>query len=245
MASRQGSGIVAKKVKWQGGERLFYFREGSSDDAVIGQMLLDKDYELRRLKRWPEIAEFLDAHGVRGDRPLIIDAGANIGASTLYFATHFPRSQIVAIEPEEGNYELLCRNTRGLNVRCLKAALAAEPGRAIVRDPGIGFWGFVAETTTGEEGVPCITVPELFENSAGREVFPFIVKIDIEGGEKALFAKNTEWVARVPILIIELHDWLYPRSDVARPFLECVAATDRDFITMGENVFSIARTLTL
>lgn len=86
--------IICTNVKWPGGERAFYFRKGSSDGAVIGQMLLDTDYELRRLKRWPEIAEFLDAHANRGDRPFIIDAGANIGASSLYFALHVPRSQM-------------------------------------------------------------------------------------------------------------------------------------------------------
>ena len=241
----ESSDVLCTNVTWPGGERLFYFREGSSDGAVFGQMLLNTDYELRRLRRWPEIAEFLDMHASRGDRPLIIDAGANIGASTLYFALHFPRAQIVSIEPERGNYDLLCRNTVGLDVRCLQAALAAAPGRAAVRDPGIGFWGFVTEATTAGEGVPCVTVDELYESRAGPDVFPFIVKIDIEGGEKPLFAGNTEWVARTPIVIIELHDWLYPKSGISRPFLECIAASDRDFITIGENIFSLTRSFAL
>jgi FkbM family methyltransferase len=242
-ASEQSAAVVSTTVRWAGGERPFYYRKGSSDDAVITQMLLAQDYDLRRLRRWPEIAEFLAARATRGDRPLIVDAGANIGASSVYFAVQLPRAQIVAIEPAESNYKLLCRNTVGLRVRCLKAALAAEPGRAIVRDPGIGFWGFMTEPTTGDEGVPCVTVDELYEGLIGSQVFPFIVKIDIEGGEKPLFDKNTDWVARTPIVIIELHDSLYPKSGVSRPFLQCVAASDRDFITMGENIFSIARAL--
>ncbi len=37
---------------------------------------------------------------------------------------------------------------------------------------------------------------------------PWIVKVDIEGGEADLFAANTEWVDAVPVIIIELHDWM-------------------------------------
>lgn len=68
---------------------------------------------------------------------------------------------------------------------------------------------------------------------------PYIAKIDIEGGEEALFSCDTEWVDRFPLLIIELHDWLLPRSGSSRNFLSCVARRDRDFVYLGENVFPI------
>src|SRR5688572_25526614 len=37
----------------------------------------------------------------------VIDAGANIGASTVYLAHLFPESKIIAIEPERENFRLL------------------------------------------------------------------------------------------------------------------------------------------
>ena len=68
---------------------------------------------------------------------------------------------------------------------------------------------------------------------------PFIVKVDIEGSESDLFSESTEWVDDVPILIVELHDWLMPKQGLSRSFLQCIAHRDRDFVCFEENVFSI------
>ncbi len=71
---------------------------------------------------------------------------------------------------------------------------------------------------------------------------PFLVKIDIEGFEADLFKENTEWVQKFPVLIVELHDWMLPRSANSQNFLKCVSSLDRDFVFRGENVFSIKNT---
>lgn len=76
-----------------------------------------------------------------------------------------------------------------------------------------------------------------------RPAFPFIVKVDIEGAEADIFAGNTDWLKNTPLVIIELHDWLMPKQGTAAGFLQCIAGQPRDFIAMGENVFSIAHTL--
>src|SRR5215471_7593686 len=43
-------------------------------------------------------------------RPYIIDCGANIGLSVLYFKQLYPESQIVAFEPDEAVFAVLSRN---------------------------------------------------------------------------------------------------------------------------------------
>ena len=90
--------------------------------------------------------------------------------------------------------------------------------------------------------VPAVTINQIYESHAAR-CFPFIVKLDVEGAEKDVFSGNTEWVARTPLIIVELHDWLMPRQGGATPFLRCISALDRDFVFIGENVFSIANDL--
>jgi hypothetical protein len=72
---------------------------------------------------------------------------------------------------------------------------------------------------------------------------PFLCKIDIEGGERELFAEQTGWIDCFPLLVIELHDWLLPGQGVSRHFLREMAVRDRDFVYRGENVFSIANRL--
>ncbi len=69
--------------------------------------------------------------------------------------------------------------------------------------------------------------------------FPFIVKIDIEGFESELFSGNTDWINEFPVLIIEMHDWLFPGQRTSTNFLKTISQLDRDFVYLGENVFSI------
>jgi FkbM family methyltransferase len=183
----------------------------------------------------------------KGCRPMIVDAGANIGTASLYFATNMPSAAIIAVEPDSDNFHLLSLNVDGLNVTPIHAAVSSTTGRTRVVDPGLGHWGYRTEHPSpdecGETGmVPRITMNQIFQDF-GDSSFPLIVKIDIEGAERDLFSANTEWVTRTPLIIIELHDWMVPKQRTSAPFLRCVAELDRDFVTAGNNVFSIANQL--
>lgn len=226
--------------------RVFHFRPGTSDEGVIGQVFKNSDYNLKRLRRGPDLAGFYELGASSKKAPLIIDAGANIGASPVFFAYSFPRARVVAIEPEKANFELLSANTLGLPIECICGALASKPGLIDLVDPGEGFWGF--RTSASGDGKPtnqsvrCVTIDDIYKEHA-NDCFPFLVKIDIEGGEHDLFSENTEWVARTPLIIIELHDWLLLRKANSRPFLQCISSYDRDFVYVGENIFSIDNNL--
>jgi hypothetical protein len=67
----------------------------------------------------------------------------------------------------------------------------------------------------------------------------FLVKVDIEGGESRLFESHLEWIDRAMVVIIELHDWLFPRCSNSHNFLKALSERRRDLITMDENIFSI------
>ena len=236
-----GESLKTITVKGSNSERLLHYRAETSDGKAIQQIYQNREYAIERLRRAAEIFAFVDVEHRVGLNPLIIDAGANIGASAVYFALAFPDALVVAIEPEEKNFALLRQNTEGLSVHCMQAALASSPGKVKVVDPGEGHWGYRTEAVTEETGIQCVTIPEIFEMARPR--FPFIVKIDIEGGESDVFLKNTAWVAKTPIIIIELHDWLLPKAETSRSFLRCIADEPRDFIIVGENIFSISHSL--
>jgi hypothetical protein len=63
--------------------RHFHFRRQSSDEAVIKRVLMGQQYDLRRLRRASELFAFVQRREAEGLRPLVIDAGANIGASSM------------------------------------------------------------------------------------------------------------------------------------------------------------------
>jgi FkbM family methyltransferase len=44
------------------------------------------------------------------DQPIIFDCGANIGMATLFFKWLYPRSRVVAFEPDPTTFELLSEN---------------------------------------------------------------------------------------------------------------------------------------
>jgi len=225
--------------------RPFSFRPGTSDEGVIDQIFKQGDYNLGRLRRSPELSAFYNKIAASSKSSLIVDAGANIGASSIYFSYSFPKAQVVAIEPEPNNFNLLRTNTNGIPVECIRGALAAKPGLVGVVDTGEGFWGY---RTTGTDSmaagqpVKCVTINELYESKSPK-CAPFIVKIDIEGAESDLFSAHTEWVAATPLIIIELHDWLLPGKANSRAFLQCISSFDRDFVYIGENIFSIDNNL--
>jgi len=227
--------------------RNFKFRPGTSDEGVIAQVFKNGDYNCRRLRRGAELFGYCELGATSSKKsPLIIDAGANIGASPVFFTQAFPKTHVVAIEPEADNFALLSENTQGLPVECIHGALASKTGMIDLVDPGEGSWGF--RTSTSGDGKPtnqsvnCVTINDIYQAHA-RDCFPFIVKIDIEGGEADLFSQNTEWVARTPLIIIELHDWLLSGKANSRSFLQCISSHDRDFVYLGENIFSIDNNL--
>src|SRR5262245_52007081 len=107
-----------------GGQRPFSHRGSPADLGVIRQMFQNHDYSLSRLQRGKELQTLYESLA-RGNKPFILDAGANIGASVCWFAISFPESHIVAFEPDAPNFDLLRRNTTGLNVDLHNAALGA------------------------------------------------------------------------------------------------------------------------
>ena len=212
--------------------RTLEHRGTEADIGVLHQVFWNLDYDLHKFKRFDAVQRLYESLA----DPLIIDAGANIGASAVWFAQNYPKAKVVAVEPESENYGLLVKNTAGLRVESIQGAIAARPGKIRLFDPGEGEWGY----RTGGDGpglgeVPAMTVEQLTTGD------PFILKIDIEGGEADLF--DSEVFSRFPVLIIELHDWLLPKQGTSKSFLKWHAAQDRDFVFCGENVFSLSNRL--
>jgi len=207
------------------------------DLAVLAKIFRSEDYNLVRLGRWRNIearyAEIIRA----GRHPLIVDCGANIGASALYFAEQFPLARVLAIEPQAENFRMLTQNcAASAQIEPLQAAVASQDRRGAVVDAGQGNWGFrVVERADGD--VALVSINTLLARHEGT---PFIIKIDIEGFESELFSRNIEWLDRFYVLIIELHDWMLPGQRSSQSFLAAIARLNRDFLYAGENVFSIA-----
>jgi FkbM family methyltransferase len=198
-------------------------RGGTSDIATFMQIFEDREYELEGLT------------GVR----TIIDAGANIGLSAIYFAHRYPGARIVALEPEESNFDLLAHNVRPYSsVLPIEAALWSSNGTIDLVDPGAGKWGFqVREAVEAQHArtaqrTRAMTVSKVMEEAQFNHVD--ILKIDIEGAEKELFAASKEWIDKVDVLMVELHDRF--KAGCSRSFYNATNAFGAEW-HRGEHVF--------
>ena len=216
--------------------RLPVYIRDLDDWIQLEHIFLNEEYNLQATGRMRQIEEFHRQLLLHGAVPLILDIGANIGLAARYFDHIFPSSRIVGVEPDVGNYEAAKRNlTHGISI--MRAAIGSEDGRGQVISFGRNNAFRVERTKIGGD-VQFVTVDTLL--AMNDDATPFIVKIDIEGFERDLFSRNTDWVDRFPILIIELHDWMLPGARVTQNFLTDISRREREFMHFDGYVVSIA-----
>jgi FkbM family methyltransferase len=240
--SKQTMDLVQTIINFGSNDTMpFSFRKQSlGDRGVIQQIFVNKDYDLSRLARFKDIIGEYQRILASGRRPLILDCGANIGASALWFSKSYPKAHVVALEPEEHNSEILrlnCEKNPGITT--MKAAISCVDETLFIQDPGQGDWGFRTASKPDGNGspVPAYSIATILEKNPADDLY--IAKIDIEGGEAHLFEANYEWIAQAMLIIVELHDWLLPGSANSQNCLRALSQYPRDLVFMGENLFSI------
>lgn len=207
---------------------------------TFDQIFVDEDFDLRSLKIYAELKSHYDRLVRSSKTPIIVDLGANTGYSSIYFSLLWPDARIVAVEPDPDNYKLLEKNAGQIDsIAPVWAGIASKEGTLSILDPAADKNAIRTKIADARgKGVPAITMRQILDET-GDDAAPFIAKIDIEGAEGELFSANFDWMDEFPLVIIELHDWLYPGEGTSRNFLKAVSGMDRDFIYLDENVFSV------
>ncbi|WP_342733646.1 FkbM family methyltransferase [Bradyrhizobium sp. B117] len=210
-----------------------HMRAGESDVAAVRQVFRDKGYDIGF--NWPTGRAILNRYNEilgSGKIPVIVDAGANIGAATVFFSSQFPNAHVVAVEPEPGNFAVLLKNVeKNKNITALRAAIGSTEGFVSVKNDGLGW---AARTERAASGVPVVTMRGAFGSVPNG--IPFIAKIDIEGFEADLFANNVEWLDDTYVVYIEPHDWMLPGQRTSRTFQREMAKRDFEILIRGENL---------
>lgn len=171
----------------------------STDLRVYDQVIQRREYELP----------------VRRQPSFIVDAGANIGFASVFFANRYPNARILSLEPEKSNYEMLARNVAPYpNIKAVRGALWSEITDLDVIDPGFGNWGFQVGTQNGSSSgdshqtVHAFTIETILRDFGVEKID--ILKIDIEGSELEIFQTADRWIDKVDSLVVELHEQLRP-----------------------------------
>jgi FkbM family methyltransferase len=210
-------------------------RPADTDFYMFRQVFSARHYDLGRFEQGARLQRVYRQQLAAGKRPVIIDAGANVGAATHWFARLFPESAIFAVEPDKSNASLCQKNVANLgNVTVVEGAIGGQPGIVSVQ----ALHEACSSRThriEGGDGIPIYTVSDLV-TMAGANSSLFIVKVDIEGFEADLFRSGTEWIESAAAIFVEPHDWLLPGQKTSQPMQAALLGAGFEILALGENL---------
>ncbi len=222
---RLSAGWPVQKITLPGIAQPLHIRPGTTDIEVLQQVLLDNEYEFA-LPVVPEV---------------IIDAGANIGLASVYFANLFPRATIIAIEPDASNFVMLQKNLAAYpQARPLHAALWGADKQLNLFYPKGGHCGFRTLEGSGGDLAGCgqvgaVTLQSLMQTMQLKSID--LLKIDIEGAEREVFLNSAAWIDKTRMMMVELHDAYQPGCSDA--FQSAVKKFSPKLSTKGETTLCL------
>ena len=187
----------------------------STDLYVFDQVFGNEDY-----KSTVELMQ-KNSHFNENSHLNIIDAGGNIGLTTLYLSYYFPKSNFIIIEPDSSNTEVLKYNiSKNIpnNYSIIQGGLwNRNANLEISKDfRGGGDWALrVVETQkTLPNSIKAYTIQKLMNENNFSHID--LLKIDIEGAEKLVFSSDsdTSFLSKTKYIAIEIHDEFNCREEI-------------------------------
>lgn len=175
-----------------------YLRRNTSDRILFEEIIVQGEYDLQQLKNL--------------NPQHIIDIGANVGYTSIFFSNRFEDSKIIALEPEHENFSALCKNTSNrANIIGIEGGIWNSKCKLKVVNPTASKWAIQVTESDDDKWIQAYTIPELIEDYNIPTID--ILKIDVEGTEKILFDNQAaRWLSKTKVLIIETHDRIVPGS---------------------------------
>ena len=188
------------------GSYCFLVRRRTSDIHVAKLVLMEKECR--------PLIDLIFRHCHRESIEYVVDAGANVGYTTIFFKKIFPSAACFAVEPATGNYKVLLENIRLNNFKDVfpvQAAFWTSPRRLVTirsfrdgREWAISVAEASNESVNTVEG---ITISKLMEHYSVPRID--VLKMDIEGTEALIFSADAhpeQFLSRVKFLALEIHE---------------------------------------
>ncbi len=198
------------KVRVRGNPLNVSFRKSQSDLYILREIFLYGIYDFPYDRFCKNIR-------------VIVDLGSNAGISAAFFHSRFPEARIICVEPIEENVKMIRKNMEKQNAKW-------EIEHAAISDKDEEIEFFASEWWSSGTAIkniddqrksmknrlekklalpnfkiPGITVQKLIDKHRLASID--ILKIDIEGmEEKLLLSPNCQWLDKVRLIIIEIHE---------------------------------------
>jgi FkbM family methyltransferase len=209
----------------------FVLRPTDSDLFVASQIFGHAEYDVGE-KMKDAISKTAYEWIKNGITPIIIDAGANVGYSSIFFARSFPMAQVIAIEPDVKSYQILNINCCDLKrIISINAALWSHGNGVRLIDGDKGSW---SNSVLDNGTTPSIQLERALALVSNAR--PLIIKLDIEGAEREVIEASAETIKSAPCLLIEPHDFMLPGAGCLSPLFNAIAGKKVDVLLKGENL---------
>lgn len=178
-------------------------RRNTSDIPVFNQVFRQQEY-------LPIVKLFKEKNY---EMLTMIDAGSNIGLTSLFFLSYFPKLKILAVEPNKANYNQLGKN---IKLSCNTSVIPLLAGvwyKKTFLAPNYEYgdkrhWAFSLKEkrNVDDELIECFALQDLISDFG----FPKIdfLKVDVEGAEDMIFLNEEppEFLNVVNCVAIEIHN---------------------------------------
>lgn len=180
----------------------FILRRGSSDLMVFKQIFIDEEFK--------NVVSLIKHYDIKINR--ILDAGANIGLTSIYLKKYFPLAEVICVEPDNSNQRQLLINlnlNKIKNFKIVKGGVWSHNGWMDIdysfRD-GMEWSRSLMPAEQGEGAIPVYTIKDLLKRHNWEYID--LLKIDIEGAEKEVFGnvEDLSFLSRTKVVTIEVHD---------------------------------------
>lgn len=202
--------ISITPMKWKRGIQYF-FQQLLGDDHYLFLTAIFQWVLLRHLKPDHELDGFLQKIQGKG---FIIDAGANLGITSLIMAMKKPDCTIIAFEPVVANHGCLCKMVRLFskgNILIYRAALSDHSGQLKMIQPvqqGVKMHGLSHVADDAENKDACFSVPSWRLMDVPEMKLPVScvgIKIDVENFEWQVIQGAREVISACrPVIYCEI-----------------------------------------
>jgi len=173
--------------------------------------LNEKEYHTIKREIWGKEIYYFKSSSIS---PFIIDIGAHIGISVLYFKQLYPNSHIIAFEPNPISFNILKQNidANGLNdITLIDSAVYSQNGISTlyIDDSGQNWHSnssLLKHSWTGSEKTKQIQIQSTRLDSHVKNISIIdMLKIDTEGSEETILKSHKEILSRVKNISVEYH----------------------------------------
>ncbi len=170
-----------------------------------------REYHFLKREVWNQESYFFKS---TNPSPFIIDIGSHIGISVLYFKSIYPKSKILAFEPNPYSFDILNENIHinGLeNINTVNKAVSSKTGNTVLHiDGASNGWesnsSLMEGSWNGRENTKAIQIQSTTLDQYIKDIECIdMLKIDTEGSELDILKSHRKILAKVENISVEYH----------------------------------------